>query len=253
MEARGNREDVFLITKGGLSTQDPCCLAVEDLEEEIEADLTESLERLRTDYVDLYFLHRDAPEVPAGRMVECLNRELERGRIRAFGGSNWEPCRIDEANEYARQHGLVGFAAVSNNLSLAVPTGPYYRGLVSTDEAGQRWHAETGLPLFSWSAQARGFFSGRFRPDVRDNPDMVRVYYTDENFERLRRATQLGQEKGGYSAVQVALAYVLHLPLPVVPIAGPLTTEEMASCLAALQIELSDAEVRWLNLETESA
>jgi len=249
MESRANRERIFLITKGGLSRHDSCRLAVEGIEEKIESDLTESLQRLRTDYVDLYFLHRDTEEIPVARMVDCLNKELRRGRIRAFGGSNWEPRRVDEANEYAAKRGLTGFAAVSNNLSLAVPTEPYYRGLVSVDEAGRRWHARTGIPLFSWSSQARGFFSGRFRPDVRTNADMVRVYYTEGNFERLRRATMLGQRKGGYSATQVALAYLLHLRLPLVPIVGPLIEDELASCLGALQIKLTHPEVQWLNLE----
>lgn len=162
------------------------------------------------------------------------------------------PWRIEAANDYARQQGLVGFAAVSNNLSLAAPTGPFYPGLLSVDQAGQRWHAQTGIPLFSWSAQAQGFFSGRFHPHVQDNPNMVRVYYTEENFERLRRATWLGQKKGGYTATQIALAYLHHLPLPLFPIVGPLTREEVASCVEALQIPLTEWEVKWLNLEIDS-
>lgn len=249
MESRGNRDQMLIITKGGLSKTNPNSLD-EEIEKVIENDITISLEYLKTDFIDLYFLHRDNSSIPVGRIVECLNTELNRGRIHAWGGSNWEPYRINEANEYADQHGLTGFVAVSNNLSLVVPTGPYYEGLIWTDEAARYWHAETGIPLLAWSSQARGFFTGRFRPDIRDHPNMVRVYYTDENFERLHRAEQLGKQKGNYSAVQVGLAWVLHQPFTVVPIVGPRTKEEVVSCVNALQIELTEAEIKWLNLQS---
>ena len=253
MDARGNRDRVILITKGGLSEKNPSTLATEGLREKVEKDIAKSLECLQTDTIDLYFLHRDAPSIPVGEIVECLNAHLARGRIRAFGGSNWEYRRVDEANEYADKHGMTRFAAVSNNLSLAAPTGPFYPGLVSTDARGERWHAETGIPLFAWASLARGFFTGRFRPQQNTKDafaaNMVRVYATDENFERLRRAEELGKEKGNYTAMQVAQAWILHRPLPVLPIVGLHSTAELESSLAALSIKLSESEVKWLNLE----
>ena len=251
IESRENRDQILLITKGGLSKTNPCTLD-DNIENVIHEDITTSLEYLKTDYIDLYFLHRDKKSLAVGRMIEALNEELERGRIRAFGGSNWEPHRIDEANEYADKHNLTKFVAVSNNYSLGVPTGPYYEGLVWTDETARDWHKKTGMPLFAWSSQARGFFTGRFRPDVRDDANMVRVYYTDENFERLRRAEQLGKEKGNYSAIQIALAWLLRQIIDVMPVVGPRTKEELASCVNVLQLELTESEIKWLNLESRS-
>lgn len=259
LEARGHREEIFLITKGGMAEEGPPRLVVDGFAEKIDRDLTESLDHLRTDYIDLYFLHRDAPSFPVGPIVEGLNAELERGRIRAFGGSNWEPRRIDEANEYAAQHGLTGFAAVSNHLSLAVPTGPFYEGLLWVDPAARRWHVERGIPNFSWASLARGFFTGRFSREMRERVarsdaslswfdcQMIRIYGTDDNYERLRRAEELGARKG-YSAVQIALAWLLHQPFEI-PVVGPHTPEEVASCAAATEIELTEEEVQWLNLE----
>ena len=104
------------------------------------------------------------------------------------------------------------------------------------------------FPLMPWSSQARGFFSGQFTPDNREDENMVRVYYNDDNFERLKRAEELGEKKG-YSAIQIALAYVLHQPFPIFPIIGPAKLEELGSSLGALVIELSDDETRWLNLD----
>ncbi len=258
MATRANRDRIVVITKGGLAPDGGAYLPVKGFRETIERELTTSLECLRTESIDLFFLHRDNPSLPVAEIVDALNAELERGRIHAFGGSNWEPHRVSEANEYADKHGLIGFAAVSNNLSLAVPTGPFYQGLVSMDEAGERWLMKADIPLFSWSSQARGFFSGRYSPVLRDEADkiedgftkrMIEIYGTDENFERLGRAKELGERKGGYSAVQVALAWVLRRPFSVVPVVGPHTKEELASCVAALSIELSESEAKWLNLE----
>jgi aryl-alcohol dehydrogenase-like predicted oxidoreductase len=111
----------------------------------------------------------------------------------------------------------------------------------------------------SWSSQARGFFTERYTPEVRALADsitdpytrrMIEVYCTDANFERLRRAAKLGAQKGGYSAVQVALAWLLHKPFPLVPVVGPHSGTELESCVNALAIPLDKAECRWLNLES---
>jgi aryl-alcohol dehydrogenase-like predicted oxidoreductase len=210
MAARGTRERVVLATKCG---HGDCELPAEDFEGMVATELAESLELLGTDHVDLYMLHRDNPAVPVARIMDRLNLEIDRGRVRTLGASNWTCARVDEANQYARQHGLTGFAVVSNNVSLAVPAQPFYRGLVSLDNAAEHWHERTGIPLTVWSPQARGFFTGKYAPEMRQRPGsldtdfdrrMLEVYGTEDNFERLRRAQELGRSKGGYSAVQVA-------------------------------------------------
>jgi len=255
LEKSTARDRMVVITK---CAHGPGLLPADDFEEVVTQELAESLMHLRTDYVDLYVLHRDNPAVPVGRILDRLNAEIDRGRVVALGASNWSYARADEANEYARQHGIRGFAVVSNNLSLAVPEGPFYDGLASADQAGERWHQNTGIPLLSWSSQARGFFTGRYTPDMRDKVGgiddkftkrMVEIYCTDANFERLRRARQLGKEKQDYSAVQIALAWLLHKPFPVIPIVGPHTQEELVSCADATAIKLTEAEIKWLQLD----
>ena len=79
---------------------------------------------------------------------------------------------------------------------------------------------------------------------------MVRVYYNDENFERFERAKKFGS-KYGFSAIQVSLAYCLHLPFPIFPIIGPANLEELHSSLEALNLKLSNEEMAWLNLESD--
>ncbi len=249
MQQRRNREDIFLIDKGGHPNGRVPRPRLSP--EELKRDLNESLIRLRTPYIDMYMLHRDDTVIPVSTVIDFLNDEIRAGRIRAISASNWEPERLSAANTYAADNGLHGFVSCSNNISLAVAMEPMWWGCVCVDGAGRSWHRKNQFPLMPWSSQARGFFSGAFTPDKRDNKDMVRVYYNDGNFERLARATQLGK-KYGYSAIQVSLAYVAQLPFPVFPIVGPATLDEMRSSVAALALELNSSEMEWLNLETET-
>ncbi|MFC7443139.1 aldo/keto reductase [Laceyella putida] len=242
------REDIIILTKGAHHDHNGPRVTPED----IDYDLNVSLEELRTDYVDLYALHRDNPDVPVGVIMEALNKHIEVGRIRAIGGSNWSHERLQEANEYAAKHGLIGFTFSSTNLSLAKPKEPFWEGCISADEATCAWHQQHQLPLLSWSSQARGFFTGRFRPEVTDNADMVRVYYNDENWERLHRAGKLAKEKN-CSLIQIALAYVLNQPFPTAALVGPRNRAEIQSCFEAMQIKLSEQEMNWLDLQEEKA
>lgn len=246
MKERSNREEVFLIDKGG-HPQGGIPNRVSP--KYIKQDLDENLKRLETDYIDLYMLHRDDINMSVSTIIDYLNEEIKSGRILSIAASNWTPKRIVEANAYATENRLKGFVACSNNISLAVPMQPMWGGCVNVDDDARRWHIESQFPLMPWSSQARGFFSGAFTPDKRDNGDMVRVYYNDDNFERLSRAEKLGK-KYGFSAIQVSLAYCLNLPFPIFPIVGPANLDEMKSSLGTLNLELSKDEMAWLNLET---
>ena len=94
MEKSGNREEVVIIGKGAHLNQDRNRVTPYD----IASDMADSLVRLRTDYIDLYLLHRDDPTQDVGPIVEALNEHHAAGRIRVFGGSNWTPKRLEEAN-----------------------------------------------------------------------------------------------------------------------------------------------------------
>lgn len=243
LEENKRRDDVILLTKGGHPNQDGSRVNKKDIDEELKI----SFERLRTDYVELYALHRDDPNVPVGEILEILNEHVEAGRIGTFGGSNWSTERLQEANEYAEKNGLVGFSFSSPNLSLAKAQEPYWADCVSVDDAILAWHEKTKLPIFSWSSQARGFFTGRFTPEDRSNEDLVRVFYNDENWERYRRAEQLAKEKG-VETIQISLAYVLNQEFQTAAIIGPQNLKEMISCRKAADISLTEDEVKWLDL-----
>jgi aryl-alcohol dehydrogenase-like predicted oxidoreductase len=244
LERRAQRSDVVILAKG--AHHDKYGPRVN--RQGITQDLMESLERLRTDYVDLYALHRDDPDQPVGAILEALNEHIEAGRILTIGASNWTHHRIEEANTYAAAHGLRGFTFSSPNLSLAKPNEPMWPGCVSIDAEAAAWYRSRQFPLLAWSSQAGGFFSGRFSPEQQDNADIVRVYYRQANWDRLRRAEKLAGEKG-VSAIQIALVYVLSQPSPTCAIVGPQTLNELSSCLEATRLLLTDEEVQWLEGE----
>ncbi|WP_035667517.1 aldo/keto reductase [Halalkalibacter akibai] len=241
LKERNNREEVIILTKG--AHHDEHGPRVNS--EAISKDLHESLERLGTDYVDLYALHRDDEAVPVSDIIDALNSHIKAGRIKAIGVSNWSVQRLQEANEYAESNGLVGFTFNSPNLSLAKANEPFWPGCVSADAAYCDWHQENQIPLLSWSSQARGFFTGRFSSEDKSNDDIVRVFYSDENWERLQRAEKLAQEKG-VTAIQIALAYVLNQPFPTCALIGAQNEEELLSCLEGSNLSLTPDEINWL-------
>jgi predicted dehydrogenase/aryl-alcohol dehydrogenase-like predicted oxidoreductase len=237
--SRGVRAQTVLIAKGAHT---PLCYP-----DVISKQLAQSLERLQTDYVDIYFMHRDNPEVPVGEFVDAMDAEAAKGRIRGmFGGSNWTRARIDAANDYAARTGKRGIGAISNNFSLAEMQEVIWQGCVSSsDDAWKAWLEARQLPNFAWSSQGRGFFTDLAGRDKRDNTELVRVWYSGKNFERRDRAVALARELGK-EPIHVALAYVLAQPFPVIPLIGPRTLRELDHSVKALDICLTPEQVRWL-------
>ncbi len=113
------------------------------------------------------------------------------------------------------------------------------------------------MPLFTWSSVARGFFSGKITSanaeEVRDQFDgsMPKSYYYPENFQRLDRAWALAGEKG-LTVPQIALAYVLSFPLNIHALVGAMNADEIASNIEALNTQLSEQEMAWLDLRSEA-
>ncbi|SDS43216.1 aldo/keto reductase [Microlunatus soli] len=237
---RGIREDVVVIVKGAHTPHcDP---------ESITSQLNESLERQQSDYADIYMMHRDNLDIPVGEFVDVLDEHYRAGRIKVFGGSNWTRERFEEANAYAKANGKQGFSVLSNHFGLAEAYDVPWAGCKHvTDPESKAWLNEAKIPLLPWSSQARGFFAKPARPDDHSDPELVRCYYSDDNFERLRRAEKLGAELG-VPATAIALAFVLGQEFPTFPLFGPRTITESRSSMQGLGVELTADQLAWLDL-----
>jgi predicted dehydrogenase/diketogulonate reductase-like aldo/keto reductase len=238
---RNIREQIVILDKGAHT---PFCTP-EDLDKQFKI----SLERLQTDYVDLYAMHRDNPDVPAGEFIDVMDAHRAAGRMKIYGGSNWTMERFEAANDYAAKNGKQGLSFLSNNFTLARMIEPPWAGCMSASAPDfKAWLTEKQVPLLPWSSQARGFFLDDTSPTFTADPERVRCWFSDDNFERLARARELAQQYN-VMAINIALAYVLRQPFPTFPLIGPRTLRELRTSLPALQVALTDDEVRWLNLE----
>jgi len=257
VNSRRVRQKVIIIAKGAHHSRERKRVTPQD----ITADLTESLDRFGFDYVDLFLLHRDDPDVPVGPIVETLHEHAEAGRIRAFGGSNWTYQRIDEANRYAERHGLRKFVASSPQFSLAVPTRPVWSGCTSISgpqgQAERAWYSRNDIAVICWSSMALGFMTGAITPQsINESVEgyyqslAVKVFASADNFRRLDRARQLAKEKN-VTVAQINLAYILSQPMNVFPLVGCRSVEEFQSNLSALDVRLSDADIAWLELRSD--
>lgn len=242
LRRQGGRSGVVVATKGGHSSLKGYRIVDRHLSPaRVAADLDDSLARLDTETIDLYWLHRDDPREPAGEVIETLNAEVRRGRVRYLAASNWTAERITQANAYARAHGLQGFVAMQPEWSLAQPN-PQPRagtGLHFFSQADRDWCARENMAVIPYTPTAGGYFasSGQSGRHGFENPT---------SRARLARVEQLARELGR-SANQIALAYLMSHPFPVMPIVGTTKLDHLADAVAATECQLTAAQLAWLH------
>jgi len=235
------RDRVVVATKGahpdcGVDYRRPADFLSAEL---LASDIDDSLERMGIETIDLYYLHRDDGVTPVEDVIDRLNREVQRGRIRFLGASNWSVARIEAANAYASQNGLQGFVASQVQWSLAEPTwrataDPSNR-YVSEEEFA--WHSKSQLPVIAYSATANGYFAG--------DGDAPGAFVSPVNRGRLERARSHASNIN-CTSTQVALAYLLHQPFPTIPLFSTLKSAHLDEAQGSLGIALSDSELMWL-------
>lgn len=228
--------------------------------QDLRHDAMQSLERLQTDYIDLYALHRDDLSVEVGPIMEVLHELCEKGYIREIGVSNWSHKRIAEANEYAKRHGLHTFSFSSPNYGLIDQVNDPWGGSAGAlsisgkeNADARKWYQENYMTVFSFSSLGRGFLSGKVkssftREEVAAVLDVfaMKGYYSEDNMKRLARVEEKTKEYG-CSVSEIAIAWLLSQEeFPVYPILGTTRKENIQKNLGALKIKLSKEEVEWL-------
>ena len=254
LQNRGRVEEAVILTKGC----HPNFYRKRVTPFDLLSDFHDSLAKLHREYIDIYMLHRDDPDVPVSEIIPVLDKLQKEGKIGIYGASNWTMERFREANAFAAENGMDGFRAVSPHYSLAHQIEDCWGGGISITgpehAEDRRWLAEEQIPVFAYSAMSGGFVSGKFKSSDREaadaflSPPMKKGYWADENFERLARAEQLAAQYG-VSVAQIAMSWLFNQDLQVIPIQGGKSPRSFTQALEAANMKLKPEEVKWLNLE----
>lgn len=239
LTTRGNRADIVIATKVGDHPERKGLKPAN-----IKAAAEDSLRRLGTDHIDLYYVHFDDESVPVEDIVTTLDDLVRAGKVRALGASNITPARLDAMLQFAQREGLASFQVLQ----------PQYN-LVSRDtyEGERRDIAEReGLACVPYFALASGFLTGKYRPgrtvdSVRDLPGLAGGYADSDRGTTVLTALEKVAAAHDAHMATVALAWLAQQPTVIAPIASARVVEQVPALVALANLRLSDTELHTLN------
>lgn len=246
IKARGTRDKVTLATKGAHPLLDSMHTPRMS-RAEIESDLDESLTRLGVEVIDLYWLHRDAVNVPVAEIVDTMDGFVRTGKIRYWGVSNWTTERIQAAMAYARSAGKAGLVANQPLGSLAKPNMHAMSDdtLTALDDPMLAFHRSSGLPAVLYTSQAKGYFTKR--AENRLKPSDHERYDNPTNDRRFERVQELARRRD-VSLTAVALAYLTSQSFPCMAIIGSHTLAQLRDSLLNADLTLTSEEIAYLEV-----
>ncbi|MGI5528967.1 aldo/keto reductase [Streptomyces syringium] len=235
--SRGNRADIVLATKVGGGQPEKRGLSANAIKSGVE----ESLRRLRTDYIDLYYTHFDDPSVPVEEFITALDALVKEGKVREIAASNITADRLAEALAFSDESGLAKYAAIQPHYNL-VSRDTYEGDLAAVA-------ARHGLAAVPYYALASGFLTGKYRPGR--TVDSARATGAGRHLEseRGRRVlAALDEVAAAHDAevATVALAWLNAQPTVASPLASARTVEQLPALLAVADVTLTEAELKRL-------
>ncbi|WP_217167738.1 aldo/keto reductase [Streptomyces sp. AC512_CC834] len=239
LAAHRNRDDVVVATKVG---DHPEYMGLAPAN--IKAAAEESLRRLRTDHIDLYYTHFDRDEsIPVDEIITALDDLVKAGKVRAIAASNISPERLSASLAFSDREGLARYVALQ----------PHYN-LVSRDmyEGARREVVQReGLACVPYFALASGFLTGKYRPgksteNVRNVPGLAGGYADTERGVKVLDALEQIATARGVEMATVALAWLAQQPTVTALITSARTVDQLPALFAAQDLRLSDTELRTL-------
>ena len=180
----------------------------------------------KTDYVDVYFMHRDNLDVPVGEFVDAMDAEAKAGRIRGiFGGSNWTRERMDEAIAYAKRTGKIGARRALQQFHAGRDARSRCGRALLSAVIDSEWRDVADgaqIPNFSWSSQARGFFTDRAGTATSATmPRWCDAWYSDGEFRAARSGDRARQSSSARRRSRWRSPTCMAQPFPSIPLIGP--------------------------------
>lgn len=236
----GKRDQIVLATKVGFDRHG----AGAGLKaHQIEYWCDESLRKLKTDHIDLYYAHVDDMDTPVEETLEAFNRLIQKGKVRAIGGSNYYTWRLCEMKEAAEKNNLVGYSVLQQRFSYLFEkncvTKPYpFNESASMEKI--RYLAKYNMPLVAYSCMVRGGYD--------DNSRLPEQYVQGERLDILNK---MAKEKGILPS-QLVIAWMLHSwkfnnRPQIIPLFSSSKVEHLLSNMSACDIVLNNDEVEILN------
>ncbi|MBK9006768.1 MAG: aldo/keto reductase [Anaerolineae bacterium] len=205
--------------------------------------IDKSLQRLQMDYVDLYQIHRWDDETPIEETMEALNDVVRAGKARYIGASSMYAWQFAKAQHTAERRGWSRFISMQNHYNLV------YR---EEEREMIPQCVDQGVGLIPWSPLARGFLAGNRRKEdwgdtMRSKSDTFghSMYFREEDFAIVERAGEVAKERG-VTVPQIALAWLMNKPHISAPIIGATKMDHLEQAITAVDIQLTEDEVKRL-------
>jgi aryl-alcohol dehydrogenase-like predicted oxidoreductase len=238
MKARGNRDKVVLITKGGLPMGDDLKgLSKGYLPRACDA----SLNRLQTDYIDVYMAHRADDTVPIGETLEAFQGLIDAGKIRSAGCSNYTNAQLAEA-----------LACTGSGKAAYTSFQPHYN-LAKRDEyegEAEDLCMKHNLGVITYFSLGAGFLTGKYRTkedfEGKARGGSASMYASDENMAMLGRLEEVAKRHNATMA-QVALAWLMGRPSVTAPIASATRLDQLSDILKSIEVRLSHEDMASLD------
>lgn len=236
MKKRNNRQSMVIATKVSKMDRRPGLSA-----KNIFAACDESLKRLQTDYIDLYYSHADDETVSLDETLGAYAQLIAQGKVRYIAASNFTPARLRESVKFSEDNNIPAYVAVQDLYNLVDRKS--YEGEMSEAVS------ELGISNIPFYGIARGFLTGKYRPGVTEVDSKraagAREYATDKNYAVLSLMDEVAKNHN-VSLSAVALAWLRAQPSVSVPIASARTVEQVEEIIQV--VELSGEEVKKLNV-----
>ena len=236
MSTRSNRASMVIATKVSLLNTRPGLSA-----KNIFAACEESLNRLQTDYIDLYYSHQDDAETPMEEVLGAYAQLVAQGKVRYIAASNFSPERLRQAMKISKENNLPSYCAVQDLYNLVDRT-TYESGMAQTV-------ADLGISNIPFYGIARGFLTGKYRPGITEvdskRAARAREYENDKNFTVVAAMDEISTTHNNAPLAAIALAWLRAQPTVSAPIASARTVEQLNEIIQI--IDLSAAEVEKLS------
>jgi aryl-alcohol dehydrogenase-like predicted oxidoreductase len=234
MKSRGNRSEMVIATKVSKMDRRPGLSA-----KNIFAACEESLDRLQTDYIDLYYSHADDETVSLEETLGAYAQLIAEGKVRYIAASNFTPARVRESIKFSEDNNLPSYIAVQDQYNL-IDRATYESEMAATV-------ADLGISNIPFYGIARGFLTGKYRPGVTEVDSMrpaALVYTTDKNYAVLSAMDEIAQAHNAPLGA-IALGWLRAQPTVSAPIASARTVPQLEEIIQV--VELTHDEVEKLN------